>query len=223
MIRIPAAAPTSSEISLLSTWIQAGGLLLVFADYNYNTSPLNTLLAGVGSTMHYGGTMDQNMYLTSGLFLTDGVVGYGLGGTPGHQVVGGTALTQGGSSWSTSQKAAAASYIHFEQIGLGYIIAFGDLLDVNWFGITSTNARGKMFLNVGSYVNPRGGSKTAPTDPAPPSGGATGDPLVDPGGGLTESPEPSTVGLLGVGMLGVVALRRRAALRKGTAFRKGTA
>jgi hypothetical protein len=190
-------AATATEISNLSVWVAAGGSLLVFNDRDLDAAPLNALLAGIGSSIAYGGaTMDQNFYLNGGVFATttpNSVAGQFLSGTPGRVVTGGTTLTAGGAAWTASQKSAAEAYIHYQQLGLGYIFVFGDRLDHDYFTFGAGLPRTNFFLNLGSYTMPSGG------DP--------------PGGPVTnETPEPAGALLVGGGVAVLLRTwRKRAA------------
>ncbi len=189
----PGRAPTAEEISAISSFVTSGGLLILFEDQNPDTHVYaNTLLSGIGSTIQVSGsTMDQNMYLIDASFATAGLDGRFVGGTPGRRISGGTTLTTGGAGWTDSQIAAAEAYLHFEQIGLGYVFVFGDRMDSNVFEFSPGSVRNLLFTNLGSYEKPEGGS-----DPS-------------------EVPEPSSLALAGAG-LAVAALlgwRRRVNLR----------
>jgi hypothetical protein len=181
VIRMPDSAPAAADTAILADWVESGGLLLLVADRSTATTPFNSILAGVGSTMRASDSMDQNMYLRGGMFLTDNIADSFVSGTPGRCISGGTALTRGGATWTEAQQADAAAYIHFEQIGMGYVVAFGDTLDVNFFTLTTASPLGKLFLNAGDYVNPHGIS----------------------------TPEPSSLILLGIGGMGMLWRGRR--------------
>lgn len=187
VIRIPAAAPTSGEISALSDWVSAGGLLLMFADSSMSTDPFNVILAGIGSTMAMGGTVNQNFFYTPGLFLTNGIVDSWVSPTVGIGVVGGTSLTRGGATWTTAQQAQAAAYIHFQQMGLGYVVVFADTIDVNYVLNANGSALDRMFQNIAGYSNPHGATSTPVT---------------------SDIPEPRNVLLMCVGLATVVFFRR---------------
>jgi hypothetical protein len=179
----PGRTPTGEEISALSSFVTTGGLIILLEDQNPDTHGYaNALLSGIGSSIQVSwSSMTQNMYLLGGVFATDGLVGSFLSGTPGRRITGGTALTTGGAGWTASQIADAEAYIHYEQIGLGYVFVFGDRLDHNVFDLSPTGARAKLFTNLGSYEKPQNGS-----DPS-------------------EVPEPGTqfLALAGLGALGI--------------------
>jgi hypothetical protein len=81
----------------------------------------------------------------------------------------------------------AILYVHWEQIGQGYIIGFADSLDHNYFILDPGTPRGNFFLNLTAYENPFGG----------------------PGPGPGDVPEPSTIWLAVAGLLLMGAARRR--------------
>lgn len=195
VIRIPPAAPTAVELAALSDWVSSGGLLLLFGDSSMNTAPANAILSGVGSTMSFGGTVNQNFFYTAGLFLTEGAVDSFISPTVGRGVSGGTSLTRGGAAWTTSQQAQAASYIHFEQLGLGYAVAFADTIDVNYVLNGNGSALDRMFKNIADYVNPHGPAGPPPPPPPPPP--------------PTGVPEPSTFLLASAGLSALAAFARR--------------
>jgi hypothetical protein len=192
----PGRAATAAEVAALSDFVQTGGSLLVFVDRdslnNAFISDTNGILSGIGSGIRVStATMDQNMYLTGGVFATASlydVSGQFLSGTPGHVVTGGTALTRGGAGWTPAQAAAASAYIHYEQLGLGYLFVFGDRLDNNYFTMDVGSTRGRMFLNLASYDNPHG--SVPPPEPGP-------------------VPEPATMILTATAMAGAFLEARR--------------
>ncbi len=183
----PGRAPTGDEISALWSFVTAGGLLILFEDQNPNVHQYaNTLLTGIGSSIQVGaGSMDQNMFLVDACFATSGLGGRFVGGTPGRRITGGTALTTGGAGWTAGQIADAEAYLHYEQIGLGYVFVFGDRFDHNGFDFSPGTVRAVLFTNLGSYEKPTGGSE--------PSG----------------TPEPSSLALLGTGLAITALVKRR--------------
>jgi hypothetical protein len=193
LIGEPSSTPTAAEISALAAWLLAGGQLLLFNDGSSNASNANAILSGVGSTMSVGGSMDQNMFLTGSIYAVttpNNVAGQFLSGTPGQRVSGGTNLTTGGAGWTASQIADAEAYIHYEQLGLGFVIAFGDRLDHDYFSLASGSPRLNFFTNLGAFDNV--GLDGAPTGP---------DPV----------PEPTTIITMAAGVIGLLTLRRRRA------------
>lgn len=201
---------TSDEITALSSWVQGGGLLLVFSDRDLNSSPLNTMLAGIGSSIQFGpGSMDQNFYFNGGVFATTGVAGQWMSGTPGIRVNGGIGLTRGGAGWTNRQKSDAEAYIHYEAIGSGFVFAFGDRLDHDYFNFSAGTPRLRFFQNLSNF-EPK--IQENPVDPPP----VSDDPPVQPPTGgedpvTAETPEPGTFALMAAGGLGIWMVRKRAA------------
>lgn len=202
---------TPEEIAALGSWVNGGGLLLVFTDRSLNSSPLNVMLDGIGSSLHFGpGSMDQNFYLKPGVFASDGVVGQWMGGTPGTVVNGGTGLTRGGTSgWTNTQRAQAEAYIHYEALGSGFVFAFGDRLDHNYFSFAAGSPRLAFFQNLGNF-EPSGPVVPPPPDPGIPTDDPPAPPSTDgDGNGVTQTPEPGTLGLMLAGGLVIWNIRLR--------------
>lgn len=167
----PAAAPTAAEIATLSTWITGGGVLLVFFDSGCSgCSGNNPLLSGLGTSLQGAGAGAAVAPFPGGIFATTGppynLVGQVLANTPGSTISGGTAI--------------AGDFIHYQQLGSGFVFAFGDRSDHNIFNPTNANANGQLFLNIAAHG-------------AQPVG----------------IPEPSTISLLGAGIFLFVFSRRR--------------
>jgi hypothetical protein len=190
---MPRVTPSASELSLLTDWINQGGLLLMIVDRDMlaGEQPFNNILAGVGSSIHAESySVDQNFALSSGLFLSDGppynIAGSYMSPSPGRWLSGGTALSHGSSGWTSEQQAQAEAIIRYQQVGLGYAIGFADTLDVDYFTPTSTDMFGRMFLNAASYHNPG----------------------LEGGGGGGQTPEPSSLLLAATGLGGALLLAR---------------
>lgn len=129
---------TGTEITDLLGWLTAGGRLLVTADSGaIGVAAGNSIMSALGSTLSFSGDA-SNGALVAGSFLTQGgpfdIVGETLSATPGSAVTGGTAL--------------AGSYVGFEKIGSGYIFAFGDHFQNDFFGNTDATTNGQMHINL---------------------------------------------------------------------------
>ena len=104
----PTVTPSGPQLADLSAWVQAGGILLMYADSGGSGLPaLNNIASGIGSSLAWGGSISSGATFVGGNFATEGppynLVGQSLSTTPGTPVVsGGTAL--------------AGDYIRFEQI-----------------------------------------------------------------------------------------------------------
>lgn len=177
VIRLPRLTPDAGEMAALSAWVHGGGLLLAFLDMNMlgGSDPFNNIMAGIGSSLHItSSSVTQNFALSSGLFLSDGppydIAGYYLSPTPGRWLYGGTALSHGSSSWTPAQQQQAEAIVRYEQIGLGYVIAFADSLDVDYFSPSANNVVGRMLLNAAAYQNPGLNQQPDPGEDPPPAG-----------------------------------------------------
>lgn len=171
-----ASTPSSGELSVLQSWIQGGGILLILSDSGGLGVPGNNgILSGIGSALSFGDSASVVTPFPGGIFATTGppynLVGQTLSITQGSTAQGGTTL--------------AGDYIHYEAMGLGYIFAFGDRSDHNYFAPSASNVNGQFFLNIAAHSRP--------------------GPSV---------PEPVSIVLLamGMGLIGAAQLRRR--LRK---------
>ena len=151
-----ASTPGAGDLAALSAYINSGGILLMLADSGGLGVPSgNAILSGIGSTLSFaGGSGAVAAPFAGGVFATEGppynIVGQSLTTTLGGAVAGGTVL--------------AGSYIHYQQYGSGYIFAFGDRSDHDFFNPTSANANGQLFLNVAA------GPTAPPTNPIPAPG-----------------------------------------------------
>jgi hypothetical protein len=140
----PLVTPPAPELADLSNWISGGGILLLLLDSDDSGLPDgNNILAGIGSSI-VGGGDPVNAALAGGVFATEGppfnIVGSLLGVTPGTAVTGGTAL--------------AGTYIRYEAIGTGFVFAFADRSDHNFFAPSASNVNGQLFLNLAEGATP---------------------------------------------------------------------
>jgi PEP-CTERM motif len=150
----PLTAPTGGEISTLSTFVNTGGILLLFNDSGFSGgSANNTILAGIGSSMTV-----LNSSASVAPFPVDGfatnndfnLVGQTLGTSPGMAISGGTAI--------------AGSFISYQQLGSGFVFVFGDRSDHNTFNPTAPSVNGQLFLNITD--GPAGEGPTPVPEPA---------------------------------------------------------
>lgn len=137
--------PNASELSDLSAWVNGGGVLLILTDSGESggVPSSNAILSGIGSSMGFGGSF-TDAPLAGGVFATEGppfnIVGQTLLDSPGNGVIGGNVL--------------AGTYIQYEAIGSGFVFAFGDRPDNDYFGPTSANINGQLFLNIAAIPEP---------------------------------------------------------------------
>lgn len=136
----PTVTPSASELADLASWLAGGGILMMFADSSNSGLPaLNNIASGIGSALSWSGSISSGSTLASGNFATEGppynLVGQSLATTTGTPVIsGGTPL--------------AGNYIRYEQVGAGYVFAFADRSDHNFFTPNNTTVNGKLFLNI---------------------------------------------------------------------------
>ena len=149
LIGEPGSAPNAGEMTLLQTWLNGGGILLVMGDSaGSGAAANNTLLSFLGVGISYGpnGGILNSPTLSGGVFASEGppynIVGQTLATTPATEVLGGNVL--------------AGDYIHWAQLGLGYVFVFGDRSDHDFFNPTNADVNGQLFLNIvgGGAANP---------------------------------------------------------------------
>lgn len=131
-------ATSAQETADLAAWLSGGGRLLITVDSSgTGAAGGNSILSALGSSLSFAGSAVNGPLLT-GSFLTEGgpfnIVGQSLDVTPGTAVAGGTLL--------------AGSYVGFEKIGLGYIFAFGDHFQNDFFANSAANVNGQMHINL---------------------------------------------------------------------------
>ena len=145
------AAPTAGETTTLSTWINAGGVLLVFFDSSCSGClGGNPLLSALGTALQASSASASLSAFSGGVFATTG---------PPYDIVGQTLNTSAGSAISGGT-ALAGDFIHYQALGLGHVFAFADRSDHNIFNPTSGNANGKLFLNIVGHSE--GGTPAVP-------------------------------------------------------------
>jgi hypothetical protein len=138
-------SPTAGELADLSAWVNGGGLLLVLSDSGSSgVTGGNAILSGIGSSLNIVGSSPAAAPLTGGVFASQGppynIVGSSIGTSPGNGITGGTTL--------------AGDYIHYQSVGSGYVFAFGDRTDHDFFDPDATTINGKLFLNLVAIPEP---------------------------------------------------------------------
>ena len=133
-----ASTPNSTEMAALSAFVNGGGILLVLTDSGASgVAGANAIFAAIGSALLFSGTSPSASPFPADIF-TNGppfnIVGQTLTTSPGNEISGGTTL--------------AGSFIHYQQIGAGYVFGFGDRSDHNFAVPDSTTANGRLFLNI---------------------------------------------------------------------------
>lgn len=135
----PRFLPDPDELTALSDWVQAGGVLLIMTDQGSpGTMPANNILEALGSSMSLSAVAPTKAPLAGGVFASEG---------PPFDLVGQTMLVSSGNSVSGGN-ILLGDYIHWEQMGAGFIFTFGDRLDHNGFQPTNLTVHGRLFLNI---------------------------------------------------------------------------
>ena len=134
VIAEPTTIPTVDELLLVKTFVNAGGLVLLFGDTGIDRPTYNGLLAGIGSSITYTTTtigttsaLQENQFTVG----PTRVVGSSLSVTSGNGTAGGTLVDN--------------NYIRYDVIGAGLVFAFGDRIDHNDV-ISATNSG--LLLNI---------------------------------------------------------------------------
>ncbi len=129
--------PSAGEMSDLSGFVNAGGILLVFTNSSASgVAGANSIFSALGSTLNFAGTNPVAAPFPAGPFTSGptNIVGQTITTSPGNFISGGTVV--------------AGSFVNYQQIGAGYVIAFGDRIDHNVFGPTAGTPNGDLFLNI---------------------------------------------------------------------------
>lgn len=134
----PIATPSAAELGKLRGFVGAGGIVLLFGDTGIELNTYNDLLTGLGSTIQFTTTtVSTSSALGSGPFTENPsrIIGTSLSVTSGNGTSGGTAIDN--------------NYVRYEQIGVGYVFAFGDRIDHDDV-ISATNTA--LLLNIVSIA-----------------------------------------------------------------------
>jgi hypothetical protein len=199
------ATMSGPDANALKTWIQNGGVLLMFVDGGQSTGNLayaNSILTGLGSSisvdtsgLNYGtngtaGTLANGLTSSTpgyfGVTNNGGIGGQGLGYFSGVRVSNGSTIGTGD----------LANLIRTDKIGTGTIFVFGDRFDSNYqFGTGCLLGSSACDYNRQLFANILLGS---PSDPI-----------------FTGAPEPGSWALMASGLAGLLCLRRKRHSRRG--------
>ncbi len=186
IVRNPNAALNASEVSALVSWVQSGGILMLYAESASQIDGANSLLSALHSGISVTSGITGNPYSQSGGFLngadvTAGMAGQMLSFYNGNVLTGGTALANPGAPlWNLS------ALFRVDNIQLGKVYVFTSPLDVNWNSPGFSNTQFFLALLAQSTQQSPFGS------------------VADVG-----NPEPATFGLAGLALAGIVYARRR--------------
>jgi hypothetical protein len=139
------STPSGAELTDLDNWVSGGGILLLMTNSNFTGGVGgNNILSALGSGMSFADGYDfATGPLLGGNFASEGppynIVGQNLNVTQGNFVSGGNELFGFG--------------LHYEQHGSGYIYAFGDRYDHNFFAPSASNTNGQLFLNMAAHCS----------------------------------------------------------------------
>lgn len=138
LIGEPTATPSAAELALLAQFVKGGGMVFVFGDTGIDLPTYNNLLAGIGSTIAFTTTtIGTSSALPEGRF------------TEGPSRISGSTLSVTSGNGTTGGFLVDNNYVRYEQIGAGYIVAFGDRIDHDDV-ISDTNT--KLLLNLVSFA-----------------------------------------------------------------------
>jgi hypothetical protein len=197
-----AATMSGAEVSTLTNWVRAGGILLLFAaGDNKQVSNANAVLTSLGtgvsgtdfSVEAAAGPASSGVFTGGGLWSTDRAVsgprnlGFSsLSWFQANSISGGNSLAMNiGSSHNLSEA------LRFDRFALGKVYVFGDRFDSNVL-MASGGSNLHLFLNMLSQQNTLAQFNG-------PTGSVNGD----------STPEPSSLLLTGAGIALVVLWRRR--------------
>lgn len=133
---------TATETADLLAWVQGGGRLLVFTDSSFTGgASANSILSSLGSTLFVNSAFTNAVGpAQAGNFATEGgpynIVGQYLTVSPGNLV------TVGGGTMLYPDE------LGVQQIGQGFVYAFGDRWDHNFAAPSAANTNGELFLNI---------------------------------------------------------------------------
>lgn len=207
----PTTAMNAAQVTAVTNWVKQGGILLLFADANHQSSVgiVNSILssngglgAGAsGAAMSVGGGTYGDGYgvVTAGSLIpnSDPAVGSMTGGLAflyANRVNGGSMLANPNPGWYD-----LGNTLRVDTFQLGKVYVFGERFDSNLMAGNANNRN--FFINLLSQNNQFQLPTPPPTTPTGPS--FPSDPLD------IHQPEPATFGIAGAALLGLLAARRR--------------
>ena len=138
LIGEPIATPSAAELALLAQFVRSGGMIFLFGDTGIDLPTYHSLLTGIGSTIAFTTTtVGTSSALPEGQF------------TAGPSRIAGSTLSVTSGNGTTGGFQVDNNYVRYEQIGAGYVVAFGDRIDHNDV-ISDTNT--KLLLNLVSFA-----------------------------------------------------------------------
>jgi len=203
IIANPSTAPTAAELANLASWVQAGHILLLFADPSAggSTSVMNQILNGV-----YQPAQSNKIQLNGGV-VTAGGGQFSLGKLTGTDAaVAGinlnelalfNAFTMTGGTALATQNAGAFNLggtFRVDTINLGKVYVFGSSFEYNSNLSYSNGPGGPVASNLNLFLSLL----------AQNAGGSGGG-----GSGFDSVPEPATFAITGLALVAVLAAHRR--------------
>jgi len=187
ILRNPSAPLSTSEVSALVSWVQSGGVLMLFAEQASVVDNANSLLTSLGSKISVTSNTTGSAWVQASGSLNGADVTAGMGAASmsfynGMALSGGTAMANAGSPlWNL------ANLFRVDNVQLGKVYVFGSPLDANY------NSSG--FSNTQFFLALLAQSTT-------PIGGL---------GGLPDAtaPEPATFAFGGLALAAIFVIRRR--------------
>jgi hypothetical protein len=195
VVHNPKASLTASEATALFSWVSNGGILLLFADAAAQVGNANSLLTGVHSNLSFTSDRMGSDFYQVGANMTGNDITSGL--TGGLGFYSGLILRSSGPnvSLATGQGNFDLNLsLRMQAISLGKVYVFGTALDADYNRSGWSNQA--FFLSLLSQQVNAGNFG---------GGGISGGGSLD----LVSNPEPSTVGLFGFAVAGLLFLKRR--------------
>ena len=155
IIGVPLTTPTAGELSDLADWVNGGGSLLVFTGQDFRGgADANNILAGIGSSMSFTSARSRATGpFQGGNFATTGPPFNIVGQDTTQVAVQANRLSGGTVLYGNAGPEQAG--IRVEQIGAGFVYAFGGQYATNYSAPSEVTSNGQFFLNIAHhYVVP---------------------------------------------------------------------